>query len=557
MPEPTTGPTPTGHGNGVNKCEIPPHDKYELQVGGGDVGDFGDTDGPLEIPPDQIEALRQRVQKGSSDRKSLESVAWGLPASLLDELLHLADQVAGETLAVEEPPKRGRGRPRKKATYPAGLSGAAMAPYLADHFRLVDTEDGDVIWRYHQDEGRWTPLTTHSNALRRYIYSNSKQWRQELDADGQQELAESWSWDTPPPERSEFWTALGQGIKGYEPEPESFWLNTPTGTVNLREGVLHPHSPGRECRAITTGAFQSDRIKEHEQLLRARLDLVLSPESQETWLDMVALALTGDGQMFRAILYVYGEDVRSSGAGKTSLNNLVTLAMGSYGYTVSPSFFASTGAREIDAVRADILKSRARWVSCDELAAGNLQIAGPKTMSMTGDTTDTARGPFGAPIKGFYYFMLGVSSIGAPQMERYSGMERRICAVPVLAKKIPVRLRKRPSQYHLDALITVCALRAAKKYEDGYQEPVGDEATLEAILRDMDALGTWLAEYREEIDEAGISNKELLQLVQEDVDPKLTPTKLGIAVRMSGLYIQDRDSQGKRRVCPGKAENNL
>ena len=69
----------------------------------------------------------------------------------------------------------------------------------------------------------------------------------------------------------------------------------------------------------------------------------------------------------------------------------------------------------------------------------------------------------------------------------------------------------------------------------------------------MDALGTWLAEYREEIDEAGISNKELLQLVQEDVDPKLTPTKLGISVRKSGLYIQDRDSQGERRVYPGKA----
>ena len=547
MPEPTTGPTPTGHGNGVNKREIPPHDKYELQVGGGDVGDFGDTDGPLEIPPDQIEALRQRVQQGSCDRKSLESIAWGLPASLLDELLHLADQVAGETLAVEEPPKRGRGRPRKNK-YPAGLSGAAMAPYLADTFRLVDTDKGDVYWRYHHDEGRWGPLTTKSQALRRYIYSNSQQWRQELNADGQQELADSWAWDTPPPERSEFWTALGQGILAPEPTPAMHLLNTPSGTLDLKTGNRLDHAPDLECRAITEGVYRPDDAAALESLLRERLDLVLAPEMQDIWLDMVALAMTGDAQMYRSILYIYGKSVNDSGSGKTSLNTLVTEAFGSYGYTVTPSFF-SAGGGEIDATRADILASQARWLSCDELGAAGLRVNAEKLLSLTGDSTDSARGPYGANIQGGYHFLFGVATIGAPEMPRDIGFARRVVAVPVLGGEVPEEKRSRPNQDHLDAVVTVCGLRAARTYLSRYRAPTGDADTKEQILREMDPVGTWLADYHQEIDPDGIAVNELLKMVQADTDPRLTSIGLGKKIARSGLYRSDKH-QGVRWVWP-------
>ena len=549
MPEPTTGPTPTGHGNGVNKREIPPHDKYELQVGGGDVGDFGDTDGPIEMPPHEIEALRQHVQQGNCDRKSLESVASGLPASLLDELLHLADQVAGETLAFEEPPKRGRGRRRKKATYPAGLSGAAMAPYLVDHFRLVDTDKGDVYWRYHHDEGRWGPLTTTSQALRRYIYSNSKQWRQELDADGQQELADSWAWDTPPPERSEFWTALGQGILAPEPTPAMHLLNAPSGTLDLRTSEKLDHAAELECRAITAGAFRPEDAAALERLLRERLDRVLSPDMQDIWLDMVALAMTGDAQMYRSILYIFGESALSSGSGKSGLNNLVSEALGTYGHTVSVGFFGHHTSGEIDATRAEVLASQARWLSCDELGAAGLRVNAEKILSLTGDSTDAARGPYGGNIQGGYYFMLGVATIGAPEMPRDSGIARRLAAVPALDGEVPEEERERPNQDHLDAVVTVCGLRAARRYQTGYRAPTGDAGTKDKVLREMDPVGSWLADYRQEIDPDGILVSELLKLAQADLDPRLTAVGLGkIAVR-TGLY-QRAKYQGVRWLRP-------
>ena len=49
-------------------------------------------------------------------------------------------------------------------------------------------------------------------------------------------------------------------------------------------------------------------------------------------------------------------------------------------------------------------------------------------------------------------------------------------------------------------------------------------------------VGTWLADYHQEIDPDGIAVNELLKMVQADTDPRLTSIGLGKKIARSGLY---------------------
>lgn len=111
-------------------------------------------------------------------------------------------------------------------------------------------------------------------------------------------------------------------------DADAFLLNTPAGTVDLRDGSIRPHNPEDFCTKITGCAPGSDGT----ELFREFLDRITCGNKElQHYLQMIA-GMFAVGVVYRECLIIaYG----GGGNGKSTLFNLLAMVLGDYAGNLS------------------------------------------------------------------------------------------------------------------------------------------------------------------------------------------------------------------------------
>ena len=323
-----------------------------------------------------------------------------------------------------------------------------------------------------------------------------------------------------------------------EPLPSLHHIATPSGVLDLRTGLLMPHSPAFLCRAVTFGSFLPGYFDDARKLLREVFQKVYDDETFDDYLRLAALSLTRLPQTYRSLVLGRG----GSGSGKGGACGALMTALGEYGVGVDKTWLREK-ISEIDSVSALILQCQARVITVHELGLGKPPDEG-KLLTLTGDDPLMGRAPHCALITGKTQGAVWTTSVDVPGcFSAGSGIKRRL-AVLHTSGEFTEDDKEPGFEYRkdiADAMVTVIGTLAREVYEPGYHAPVGPAEVHARTLVQMDKVLSWLEELGDVLD--GTSMTELLDRARDDLAmPTLSSTILGIKVNLSKKWTKRRSS---------------
>ena len=422
-----------------------------------------------------------------------------------------------------------------------------LRPKLADRYRFSADSTARIWWHYHGHV--WHPLLRDNQQMKDELSIQRLHFANELELGGYGPLADQFrkdvAWDKAKGEDSDLWAALRDVLRGATPEPASYHLGVPSGVVDLRTGVLHPHDSKYGIRGLTRGDYRPADGAAHLQALAKRLGKVFSGETQNAYLKLVALAMTGRAQSYRALVMILGP----SGSGKGDACNIALNALGSRGRGVSQGWLQNERPSDIDAITTDILESQPAIVKLDEVG-GDTKLAISRLLSMTGNAPTSARKPHGPLITGSHHFQLWTTAVDPPQIPRHSGIARRLAVLPTLRSLLPDEIDEPGAEAPelLNAVVTIAIRYAAEVYQNGYRAPDGDPIAKQSAVADMDELGEWLSE-RDDLD--GWTIADAVVQARNDLglsDRALSPRVFGRSVASSDKWDRHKGTGGRREL---------
>ena len=354
-------------------------------------------------------------------------------------------------------------------------------------YRYV-TDPASVGWWSYKGN-IWRPLSTKDHSLHDELALYRYRFAYELVQQGHSTLAPAlvqggrFASAVSKGEKGDLWVALRSCCAGPVPEPERYYIGTPSGIIGLRDGSIRPHSPEYGIRALTTGDFLPGLVDQHTGALRARFDRVFDEKTQNDFIRLVALSLTGEAQAHRAVTLILGK----SGSGKGDAANVVSRALGDLSLGVGNEWIAQQQRTEIDAVAAEILERQTRALMVDEIG-GDTSIGVSRLNRLTGNASWSNRRPHGPLLRGSPVFMMWATAESVPSLPKKAGMERRLA---VLGTKGVLEDREKDEEGGkapdlLNAVVTLSCMMAAEVYKRPYYPPKGTEQARAEALADMD-----------------------------------------------------------------------
>ena len=388
----------------------------------------------------------------------------------------------------------------------------------------------------------WRPLLSTDmrlfDALAMYRY----QYAHELATEGKPDLATmlggtAFTTMAGRGEKGDLWVGLRHACAGDIPEPASHVVGVPSGVVDLRDGTLHNHDPLFGIRALTRGDFTGD-VDAHKMALRQRFGKVFDEPVLREYIRLVALALTGMAQSYRPLVMVTGP----SGSGKGGACNVVLLALGGRAMGVGQDWIAQRDRSDIDAVGADILERRPAVVVVDEIG-GDTGIQLSRVLTLTGNTEQRKRRPHGTLLIGFYEFQLWTTTVYPPELDRSSGLERRLAVLSTQRKLDPGEIDELGGQTPrlLDAVVSLSCRQAREVYDRAtYRAPEGSVEAKADALADMDQVAEWL-ESQDNLDQVPVSEARVKACKALDLPlDALTAAAFGAKVSSSTKWERGR-----------------
>ncbi len=417
-------------------------------------------------------------------------------------------------------------------------------------YRYVTDPAAFGWWAYIDNV--WRPLSSSDPRLHDELARYRYKYADELVGLGQSAVADelvqggSFATMVSKGEKGDLLVGLREACAGEAPAPELYYIGTPTGIVDLRDGTLIPHAPEYGIRALTGGAFLEGA--DRDTLLAAvqrRFDPVFDREGQRQYIRLIALALTGMAQAHRAIVMVK----RKSESGKGGACNVVLEALGEMGMGVGAEWIAQQQRSDIDAILAEALERQPRALHVDEIG-GDTHIGVSRLNTLTGNVQRHARRPHGALLKGRLRFMIWTTCVDVPTIPRNSGIDRRLA---VLSTKRKLKVGEKDEDGGsapdlLNAVVTLACLQAREVYTKGYAPPDGSRLAKADALADMDRVAAWL-EDQEDLD--GLMVSEARKRACQDLeieDRDLSATAFGSRLSSSVRWGPRRFHGGKRGI---------
>ena len=443
--------------------------------------------------------------------------------------------------------------PWKPGTPAAGRSewhqfGEWFARTRAKGRYLYNNTPGELAWWYY-DGKSWHCLQDHDPRLSDEIARDRFLMAHELVSEGYERIANTITtkseWNAAKGARSDMWAGLRDALAGKLPQPELHILGTTDGVVDQRDGSITDHHPKFGIRALTAGRYRPDDGAAHLEALHARFGKVFTSETLLDYLRLIALALTGRAQSYRAVVMVVGKP----GSGKGDCTNVLLNALGKRGVGVSAEWLGQQSRNDIDATGADILEYQPAVIKVDEIG-GDTKIGISKFMSMTGNAPRHARRPHGPLHQGVIRSQFWTTAASAPQMPRGSGIERRLAVLPTLRKLDDWEIDEEgaTAQPLLDAVITRAVQEAAAFYRNGYVAPEGDREVKAKLLREMDEVADWL-ESQDDLDGMPVRHARARAMSELGLgDGDLSPTMFGLKVKDSDKWERIQRPGGGRVI---------
>ena len=418
---------------------------------------------------------------------------------------------------------------------------------------LYDSTPGELAWWYY-DGKVWRPLSNSDPRLMDEVGRERYNYASGLASAGAEGLADTLikQWMSKAGV-ADLAAGLRHSMKGAAPEPEHYHLGTPDGVVDLRDGQIYPHAPHFQIRGVTKGRYlpQVSPAK-HWEAINRRFGPVFSRETQLEYIRLVALALTGRAQSYRAIVLVTGP----SGSGKGDACNAVLNALSDRGAGVSADYIGTDQRSDIDAITTDILERQPAILKVDEVG-GDTRVGVSRLLALTGNAERQSRKPHGPIIRGTPRFQLWTTAVDAPEFPAHSGIRRRLAVLATTRELNDSEINEDgvSDQALLDAIVTLAVIAAREVYLPGYVAPEGDKEAKRKTIVDMDVVAAWLEE-QDDLD--GISKAEARKRCLEQLEISerdLTATAFGTRVNASLRWQPHREGVARKiQRRPGDGE---
>ena len=297
------------------------------------------------------EAIHQRIQraKRTACETAGEAYSWPKAQDVIQEWINSA---------------RGKGFDKKKTK--GRPSHGVIADLILGRHHSVVRYDRDKAWWYYHNGVFWEPQAEHfvRNLIDGFLIDD---YRDRSIIDGV--------------ERSMRDRPL-VSIRSRDWDPDKHFLNTPSGTYNLRTGEKLPHDPKHLITRVTRA---SPTWQQTSSRWMAALPQWFSSEEEQEYIQVFfGYSLTGETRH-----PVVGLWLGQGGDGKSVIANAIAYAMGDYAQTATDSAFVETrfAAHNEELARLN----RARFVQVPEVT-GSLNLTRIKAVSGGEDITASYKG---------------------------------------------------------------------------------------------------------------------------------------------------------------------
>lgn len=344
-------------------------------------------------------------------------------------------------------------------------------------------------------------------------------------------------------------------------------LNTPTGIVNLQEGVVHEHAPEYHNRRITAAGYDPDAPR--EQWLKFLDQFTQGDKDLQDFLQRaVGYSLTGR-QDEQSIFFLYGP---TAGNGKSTFIEGISYPLGDYFEPAASHVFLEK--RDPGGPSPEIIALvGARMIGASEFSSDQ-KLSTSTIKQWTGEGTITARGLHKDPIKFQPVGKPWIMSNHFPNTGGDEGVNRRINVVPARAKftddpdelargGIP-RDKAMLQKLRQEATgILAWAIEGAQKwYKEGLQAPETVRDAVESYKSETDPIYDFWASCIDFDDKLGttVAKKPVYHAYraycQENGNRPLSQNKLTRALKQKGA-LDGRSPDRKRRVYVGMTLNHV
>ena len=404
----------------------------------------------------------------------------------------------------------------------------------------------------------WRPLSTSDLRLHDELARNRYRYANDLVVLGQSSVADfiakSFSSMVGKSEKSDLWVALREACEGAAPQPAPYHVGTPPGIVDLRDFSLRPHTPDLGIRALTAGAFRPDNLDQHYRALQSRLDRVFDRDTQDAYIRLIGLALTGKAQSYTSIVLIKGE----SGSGKGDACNLVLRALNEMAMGVGAEWIGQQQRTDIDAIGAELMERQPVVLNIDEIG-GDTRIGFSRLNTLTGNAEKAFRRPHGALIKGRLRCQVWTTCVDVPELPRGKGIDRRLAVLPTF-RQLEDREKDEDGGSDpalLDAVVTLACRQAQDVYAQGYTPPEGNPRAKADALADMDRVADWI-ESQDDLHGMAVSEARKRAFADLEIaDRDLSATAFGSRLASSKRWAPHRGTAGRREIWQRSQDLNL
>lgn len=316
-------------------------------------------------------------------------------------------------------------------------------------------------------------------------------------------------------------------------------IAVPSGTVDLRTGILVPHhSATSNATGTTLGDYRPDELSRLHEVLRDRTRVIWDDQQHDVFLHFLGLTMSGKGQSHRSIILCQG----GSGHGKGGVIRLVSTALGDRAAALPPALLEKT-MQEIDATRYSIIFTQPLMLTLDE--SHSVRMA--TLLSLTGDNIlPPAREPYMlTALSDTIPSVIWWSVVDTPAMDVKAGAERRLGYLP-FPNKIPDHMRDTRQFYShhlLDAVVTVGIAEAIKCWEPNWSPPMSNAP--EDVMAEMDPVQGFLAGLDDSWNGKPVC--EAREAFSSQTGTEISVTKFGLCVNKSERWQKQKATTGPHK----------
>lgn len=266
-------------------------------------------------------------------------------------------------------------------------------------------------------------------------------------------------------------------------------LNTQSGIVDLRTGLLQPHDPGALLTRITAAGMDADQGR--KLWARFLADITQGDAALAAYLQRVAGYCSTGITTEDLLVYLFGIGAN----GKSSFAEAVASALGDYALTFSPEVLMEAKGERHPTELAQFLGAR---FALSSEPASNAVWNDARVKALTGDACITARFMRGDNFTFARTHKTFIIGNHLPRLNTIThAIKRRVQLVPFRAVFTPAAgpgMREKLKAQALGAILTWVVAGAVEWQKQGTCPPAQVRQLTDEYLSDEDEIGQWLAE---------------------------------------------------------------